>query len=46
MKDVMLELSVTGSAAENYWSVWRRTHHDVTDKNNNVSVEGHDKYYH
>jgi hypothetical protein len=26
--------------------VWRQTHYDVTDKNNDVSFEGHDIYYH
>ena len=27
------------SYAEKLWSVWRQTHSDVTDKNNNVSFE-------
>jgi len=29
-----------------YRSIWRKTHYDVTDKNNNVSSEGLDRYYH
>jgi hypothetical protein len=31
---------------KNYQSVWRQIHYDVTDKNNDVSFEGHDIYYH
>ena len=31
---------------ENYLSVWCQTHFDVTNKNNNSSFEGLDRYYH
>jgi hypothetical protein len=33
------------SDAENYWSVWRQTHYEVTDQNNNVSFEGLYKHH-
>ena len=29
----------TDSDTENYWSVWRQTHYDITNKNNNVNSE-------
>jgi len=32
--------SVRNSHAQVYRSIWRKTHYDVTDKNNNVSSEG------
>jgi hypothetical protein len=31
---------------ENYLSVWRQTHYDVTDKNNNISYESLNIHYH
>ena len=38
--------SVRSLHAHVYRSIWRRPHYDVTDKNNNVSSEGLDRYYH
>jgi hypothetical protein len=38
--------SVRNSYGQVYWSIWRKTHYDVTDKNNNVSSEGIDRHYH
>jgi hypothetical protein len=32
--------------AETYWSVLHQIHYDATDKNNNISFEGLNKYYH
>ena len=29
-----------------HWSIWPKTHYDVTVKSNNVSSEGLDKHYH
>jgi hypothetical protein len=29
-----------------YLSIWRKTHYNVTDKNNNVYSEGFDRHYH
>jgi hypothetical protein len=31
---------------ENYHSVWRQTHYEVTNENKNVSFEGLDIHYH
>jgi hypothetical protein len=36
----------TDSDTKNYRSVWRQTHYDDTDKNNNDSFEGLDIHYH
>jgi len=38
--------SVRNSHAQVYRSIWRKTHYDVTDKNNNISFEGLDIHYH
>ena len=38
--------SVWNSHVQVYRSIWRKTHNDVTDKNNNVSSEGLDSLYH
>ena len=38
--------SVRNSHAQVYMSIWHKTHYEVTDKHNNVSSEGLDKYYH
>jgi hypothetical protein len=38
--------SVCNSHVQVYWSIWRKTHYDVTDKNNNISSEGLDRHYH
>jgi len=49
--DITPLLSQTGifkyqqTETENYLYVWCQTHHDVTDKNNNVSFEGLDVHY-
>jgi hypothetical protein len=38
--------SVLNSSAQVYWSIWCKTHYDITDKNNNVSSEGLDRHHH
>jgi hypothetical protein len=38
--------SVRNARAQVYRSIWRKTHYDVTHKNNNVSSEGLDRHYH
>ena len=38
--------SVSNSHAQVYGTIWRKTHYDVTDKNNKVSSEGCDTQYH
>jgi len=38
--------SFRNSHAYVYWSIWRKTHYDVTDKNNNISSEGLDRNDH
>ena len=38
--------SVCNLHAQVYWSIWRKTQIDVTDKNNNISSEGPDRHYH
>jgi hypothetical protein len=36
----------TDSDTENYHSMWRQTHYDFADKNNNVSFGSLNKHYH
>ena len=38
--------SVRNSHAQVYQTIWRKTHNDITDKNNNISSEGLDRNYH
>ena len=38
--------SVRNSHAKVYPFIWRKTHYNITDKNNNVSSEGLDRHYH
>jgi hypothetical protein len=38
--------SFRSSHVQLYWSIWRKTHHDDNDKNNNISSEGLDRHYH
>ena len=37
--------SVCSSHTQVYGTIWRKTHYDVTDKNNKVSSEGCDTHY-
>ena len=38
--------SVLNLHVQVYRLIWRKTHYDVTDKNNNVSSEGLDRHHH
>jgi hypothetical protein len=38
-------VSINRLDTENYQSLWPQTYYDVTDKNNNLSLEGLDIYY-